>query len=84
MNEPIPHQAAKGIDGWVIEHPTGECAWCDAERWRSLPRERQVTLEPLIEAMVKGLMNPRQIVEAHGPPKPDTALDQLLGEDRTP
>jgi hypothetical protein len=22
----------------VIEHPSGECAWCDALRWRELPR----------------------------------------------
>ena len=30
----VPHQAAAGYPGAVIEHPSGECAWCDALRWR--------------------------------------------------
>ena len=32
----VPHQAAEGYPGAVIEHPSGECAWCDALRWREL------------------------------------------------
>ena len=30
----VPHQAAAGYPGAVVEHPSGECAWCDALRWR--------------------------------------------------
>ena len=33
---PIQHMAAVGLVGMEIQHPSGECAWCDAERWRSL------------------------------------------------
>ena len=32
---PIQHMAAVGLVGMEIQHPSGECAWCDAERWRS-------------------------------------------------
>ena len=32
---PIIHMAAKGLVPQTdIQHPDGECAWCDAERWR--------------------------------------------------
>lgn len=33
---PPVHQAAVGLTGWQVQHPTGECAWCDAMRWRGL------------------------------------------------
>ena len=26
--------AAVGLVGMEIQHPSGECAWCDALRWR--------------------------------------------------
>ena len=31
---PVTHLPVVGWTETSIEHPTGECVWCDAERWR--------------------------------------------------
>ena len=36
---PILHLATPGYPGGAdIQHPSGECVWCDAERWRKFVR----------------------------------------------
>jgi hypothetical protein len=39
--KPLPedyprHLPAVGLVGWIPEHESGDCAWCDALRWREV------------------------------------------------